>query len=50
LNSVQITEYCSSITCKQDPSSDYTGKDPNKTETEIADELAGFRQGRGSRD
>ena len=30
LNSVQITEHCSCVTCKQDPSSDHTGKDPSE--------------------
>jgi len=47
LNSVKLQYNCSGFPCKEDPSSDHTGKIRVKTETEIADEQAGFRQGRG---
>jgi len=40
---------CSCFPCKQDPSANHE-RIRVKTETEIADEQAGFRQGRGTRD
>jgi len=46
----KLQNNCSCFTCKQDPSSDHTGKDLRKTEKEIADKQAGLRQERGTRD
>jgi len=50
LKSVKPQHNCSDFPCKQDPSSDHTGKDPSEDLNRNSRRVGGIRQGRGTRD